>query len=70
MMVRLEEAHLSEVFSYKVSDFVKVDSLYEKLSPKMFRRESRKHIKQFRILKSCMIAVLSTFSLCRCVQVN
>lgn len=61
MIVGLEEeAHLSEIFSYKVSDFVTVDCLCQRPSPKLFRRMSRQHIKQFRILKSSVVAVLST----------
>ena len=55
-----QRTDFSEGFSYEVSDVVKVDCLYQWLCPKWFRRGSRQHIMQFRLLRSCVIGALST----------
>lgn len=63
MIVEQEEIHVSEVFSYKVSDFCEGE-----LSVR------DQHIKRFRILKSCNIVyntiIIVLGSLCRCVQIS
>lgn len=64
IMVGPEETHFHEGFSCKVSDFVKVDCLFQGLSPTLLRREPGQYIKQFgAALPACS-------SLCVCVVVS